>query len=399
MDSDVSERMRQVPENFGPLREASGNARRTGPCGDTVEFWLDGDMDGVGIASFTTDGCEHSMRAASTVAGMVEGLPLQAIRAITESDVLELLGEYPGESMHCITLSLETLGAALDEMELHLMKGAKRRLLTEVPSPTAKVAHLKQRRTIMVMSGKGGVGKSTVSVNLALSLAAKGYRVGLVDVDIHGPSIPTMLNLPEVTIMQGADGIQPVILGDLHALEVMSVGFLLKHSDDPVIWRGPLKNSLIEQFLNEVAWGPLDYLFIDCPPGTGDEPLSVAQLLKEKAEAVLVTTPQQVSTVDVARSINFCRQMHMPVIGLVENMSGFVCPHCHSVTDIFRSGGGKALAARYDVPFLGSIPIDPSFGISGDSGLPYVVRFADSPIADTYRQIVENLHDTRSTEL
>ena len=178
----------------------------------------------------------------------------------------------------------------------------------------------------MVMSGKGGVGKSTVAVNLAISLAKQGLRVGLVDVDIHGPSIPTMLNLPNITVMQAADGIQPVILGDLYNIEVMSLGFLLEKADDPVVWRGPLKNTLISQFLNEVAWGPLDYLIVDLPPGTGDEPLSVAQQLSGKAEGILVTTPQAVATVDVARSINFCRQMNIPVAGIVENMAGFVCP-------------------------------------------------------------------------
>jgi Mrp family chromosome partitioning ATPase len=140
-------------------------------------------------------------------------------------------------------------------------------------------------------------------------------------------------------------------------------------------------------------------LIIDCPPGTGDEPLSVAQQLKEKAEAILVTTPQDVATVDVSRSINFCRQMSMPVVGLVENMSGFVCPHCHKTTDIFRTGGGKKLSDKYDVPFLGSIPIDPSFGISGDAGLPYVRRFADSPVADTYRTIATRLEETRRTKV
>jgi len=247
----------------------------------------------------------------------------------------------------------------------------------------------------MVMSGKGGVGKSTVALNLALSMAAKGKRVGLVDVDIHGPSIPTMLNLKNITITQAADGIQPVILGDLFNLEVMSVGFLLENDDDPVIWRGPLKNSLIEQFLNDVAWGPLDYLFIDCPPGTGDEPLSVAQQLKEKAETVLVTTPQQVSVSDVARSVNFSRQMKMNLIGIIENMGGFVCPNCKTVTEIFRSGGGKALAEKYKIPYLGSIPIDPSFGLSGDAGLPYVIRYQDSPITEKYSEISDTIEQMR----
>ena len=396
MESDVKEEGRQVPANFGPLRNANGNARITGPCGDTVEFWLIGDANEIAEASFTTDGCEFSMRAASTVAFMVEGMPLEAARALSESDVLSALEDFPEDSRHCIELSLNVMHAALAVLEVTALKSVKREIQA---SENEKQKPLKTRRTIMVMSGKGGVGKSTVSVNLAIALAAKGLRVGLVDVDIHGPSVPTMLNLPNVTVMQGADGIQPVVLGDLYNLEVMSLGFLLHNADDPVVWRGPLKNSLIEQFLNDVAWGPLDYLIVDCPPGTGDEPLSVAQQLKSKAEAVLVTTPQDVSTVDVARSINFCRQMELPVLGIVENMSGFVCPHCHTTTDIFRSGGGSALATRYDVPFLGSLPLDPSIGISGDAGMPYIQRFADSPIADTYRKIAENLHETRSTKV
>lgn len=395
MDSDVKEGNRQVPVNFGPLRDANGNARITGPCGDTVEFWLIGDANEIAEASFTTDGCDSSMRAASTVAFMVEGMPLEAARALNEGDVLSVLEDFSEDSRHCIELSLKVMHAALAVLEVTALKSVKRKVQE---NENKKQKPSRKRRTIMVMSGKGGVGKSTVSVNLAVALATKGLRVGLVDVDIHGPSVPTMFNLPNVTVMQGADGIQPVVLGDLYNLEVMSLGFLLHKADDPVVWRGPLKNSLIEQFLNDVAWGPLDYLIVDCPPGTGDEPLSVAQQLKSKAEAVLVTTPQDVSTVDVARSINFCRQMELPVLGIVENMSGFVCPHCHTTTDIFRSGGGSALAKRYDVPFLGSLPLDPSIGISGDAGMPYIQRFADSPVAGIYREIAQTLHETRSTE-
>lgn len=395
MDNNVREDFRQVPANYGPLRNADGNARRTGPCGDTVEFWLSGDIEGVQTASFTSDGCENSLRAASTVAYMVEGLPLDDAKALGEEDVLSSLDDFPQESHHCVTLALDVLHMALEDMEIVRQRAKEREIKDDPNRSKQDNTSSGKRRTIMVMSGKGGVGKSTVAVNLALSLAAKGFKVGLVDVDIHGPSIPTMLNLPNVTVMNAADGIQPVILGDMYNLEVMSIGFLLHHPDDPVVWRGPLKNSLIEQFLNDVAWGPLDYLIIDCPPGTGDEPLSVAQQLKEKAEAILVTTPQDVATVDVSRSINFCRQMSMPVVGLVENMSGFVCPHCHKTTDIFRTGGGKKLSDKYDVPFLGSIPIDPSFGISGDAGLPYVQRFANSPVADTYRTIATRLEKTR----
>jgi Mrp family chromosome partitioning ATPase len=396
MDSNVKEEKRLLPANFGPLRNADGNARQTGPCGDTVEFWLTGDLDGIGEAAFTTDGCEYSMQAASMVAYMVEGMPLGDAKALAEDDVLSALGSFPEASKHCVTLSLHVMHAALVALEVKAAKAVERRIVDGSSQSKQNNTSAGKRRTIMVMSGKGGVGKSTVSVNLAVSLAAKGFRVGLVDVDVHGPSIPTMLNLPNVTVMQAADGIQPVILGDLYNLEVMSLGFMLHNPDDPVVWRGPLKNSLISQFLNDVAWGPLDYLIIDCPPGTGDEPLSVAQQLKSQAEAVLVTTPQQVSTVDVARSINFCHQMDLPVLGIVENMSGFVCPHCHATTAIFSTGGGSSLATRYGVPFLGSIPLDPSIGISGDAGLPYVHRFADSAVAGIYRDIAQTLHDTRS---
>lgn len=399
MDSNVNDAYRRVPVNFGPLRDAHGNARQTGPCGDTVEFWLNISDGVVERASYTTDGCSQSFLAGSTVASMVEGMPLEAAKGLTESDVLSVLGKnFPESDRHCVTLALSVMRAAAEDHEIRTARKTKRSIVqpTESESPAQEA---RGRRTIMVMSGKGGVGKSTVAVNLAVSLARNGFRVGLVDVDIHGPSIPTMLNLNEITVMQGEGGILPVVLGDLYNLEVMSIGFLLHKSDDPVVWRGPLKNSLIQQFLNEVQWGPLDYLVIDCPPGTGDEPLSVAQQLEAKAEALLVTTPQEVSTVDVARSVNFCRQLKLPVVGIVENMSGFVCPHCHRTTDIFRTGGGRRLAQRYNVPFLGSIPIDPSIGISTDAGMPYVQRFFDSPVAHTYRQIAETLHDTRSTEL
>jgi Mrp family chromosome partitioning ATPase len=397
MDNTVKEHVREVPANFGPIKRADCNVRRTGPCGDTVEFWLIGDIDQILSASFTTDGCEDSIRAASQVATMIERKSVDEAKALTEEEVISVLDSFPEESSDCVKLALATARAAIEELEVRSLQRKKHTITEDLDRTKESNTPPGKRRTIMVMSGKGGVGKSTVAVNLALSLAAKGFRVGLVDVDIHGPSIPTMLNLPNVTVMNAADGIQPVILGDMFSLEVMSIGFLLNKPDDPVVWRGPLKNSLIEQFLNDVAWGPLDYLIIDCPPGTGDEPLSVAQQLKERAEAVLVTTPQAVSTADVSRSINFCRQLSMPVVGLVENMSGFVCPNCHATTDIFRTGGGKMLAERYDIPFLGSIPIDPSFGISGDAGMPYVQRFADSPVADTYRTIADTLHKTRSS--
>ncbi len=240
------------------------------------------------------------------------------------------------------------------------------------------------RHKILVMSGKGGVGKSTVAVNLATALMLEGRRVGLLDCDIHGPSIPKMLNL-EGSQIKGADGsILPIELGEL---KVMSIGFFLENRDDAVIWRGPMKMSAIRQFLSDVAWGELDYLIIDLPPGTGDEPLALLQLIDDATGAVVVTTPQDVSTADVRRSISFCRALKLPVLGVVENMSGFICPHCGKKTDIFKSGGGEHMALEMDVPFLGRVSIDPNIGAACDEGTPYVFRFSKTAGADEFRHI------------
>ena len=241
---------------------------------------------------------------------------------------------------------------------------------------------------IMVMSGKGGVGKSTVAVNLAMALMLAGKKVGLMDVDIHGPSVPTMLGLEGATIEQGPGGLLPVELGEL---KVMSMGFLLRNPDDAVIWRGPVKGNVIKQFLKDVDWGDLDYLIVDAPPGTGDEPLSVCQLIEPIDGAVVVTTPQRVAAMDVRKSITFCAQVGMKVLGVVENMSGFVCPKCGEVTNILRSGGGRAMADDMGVTFLGSIPMDPSVAESGDSGQAFVLHHAKSATADIMRAVVEPL--------
>jgi Mrp family chromosome partitioning ATPase len=242
------------------------------------------------------------------------------------------------------------------------------------------------RHKIVVLSGKGGVGKSTVAVNLAAALTMAGRRVGLLDVDIHGPSIPTMLGLEGATPSGDEDGMRPI---EVDGLKVMSLGFLLASPDDAVIWRGPLKMSVIKQFLKDVAWGDLDYLVIDSPPGTGDEPLSVCQLIGSLDGAVIVTTPQRVATVDVRKSITFCRQLHVPVLGVVENMSGFVCPQCGTVSQILPSGGGRRIAEDMGVPFLGSIPLDPMVAQAGDQGRAYVRHYASTPTAEIMRRIIQ----------
>lgn len=250
----------------------------------------------------------------------------------------------------------------------------------------AKMCRIGQK--LLVMSGKGGVGKSTVAANLATSLALAGKSVGLLDVDIHGPSIPRLMGLEGRQLVMHEAEIVPIEVGNL---KVMSIGFLLGSPEDAVIWRGPMKFAVISQFLGDVEWGRLDYLVIDAPPGTGDEPLSVAQLIGDGAAAVLVTTPQQLSVADVRRSVSFCRQLSLPVLGIVENMSGLACPHCGGRIELFGGGGGEALAREMNVPLLGRIPIDPKIVECGDSGVPYVHRFAESDAAKAYAGLIDRI--------
>ena len=243
-------------------------------------------------------------------------------------------------------------------------------------------------RKLLVLSGKGGVGKSTVAVNLAVSLAQSGRKVGLLDVDLHGPSIPKMLGLEGRRLGSTTDGgIEPIQV--MENLAVVSVGLLLDSLDDAVIWRGPMKHGVIRQFLADVAWGKLDYLVIDSPPGTGDEPLSVAQMAGQGAWAVVVTTPQQVALADVRRSISFCHRVMLPIAGLVENMSGLVCPRCGEVIQLFGSGGGEALATAMKVPFLGRVPLSPAVVTSGDAGRPVLGGPSDDPAARAFQQVAE----------
>ncbi len=242
------------------------------------------------------------------------------------------------------------------------------------------------KHKIMVLSGKGGVGKSTVSANIAVTLAMEGLKVGLLDSDFHGPSIPTLLNLEDHYPEVHGNIMTPIQYND--NLKVMSIGFLIPHKDDAVIWRGPLKMNVLKQLLRDVEWGELDFLVIDVPPGTGDEPLSVAQLMPDIDGAVIVTTPQNLSLNDVRKSINFCRQLKVPVVGVVENMSGLVCPHCHKLINVFKTGGGERMAKEMGVPFLGSIPLDPRIVETSDNGEPFVSNFKDSEAARAFRGVV-----------
>ena len=244
------------------------------------------------------------------------------------------------------------------------------------------------KHKILVISGKGGVGKSTVAVNMAVSLATAGKRVGLLDVDIHGPSIPKLLGLEGQRPQFGGETvIIPMNFED--KLKVMSVAFFLPNADDAVIWRGPLKMNVIKQFLRDVEWGELDYLVIDSPPGTGDEPLSVVQLIEDASGAVIVTTPQEIALADVRRSITFCRTVGLRVLGVVENMSGFVCSECGACHEIFTSGGGEAMAGEMGVPFLGRIPIDAGIVTACDGGTPYCQSHSETQATRAFAEIIK----------
>ena len=253
----------------------------------------------------------------------------------------------------------------------------------ELKEKLSKIKH-----KILVLSGKGGVGKSTVSTNLAVGLSLKGYMVGLLDVDLHGPNIPNMLGLKGVQPSVTPAGAYPVVYSP--NLKVMSIGFFAGEND-AIVWRGPLKHRAIQQFLVDIIWGDLDRLVVDSPPGTGDEVISIRQLLQKVDGAIIVATPQDVALADVKRSIKFCNATETPILGIIENMSGFVCPKCGEVVEIFKSGGAEKLAKDLGIPFLGKIPIDPTVVAAGDEGKPCVEYYPDSPMAKAFKEIIEKV--------
>ena len=250
----------------------------------------------------------------------------------------------------------------------------------------------KIKHKIAIISGKGGVGKSTVTVNLAMAFAIQGHenRVGILDADIHGPSVPKMLGLREQRLQVLPAGIIFPVSGPL-GIKVVSMDFLLPSDDSPVIWRGPLKMRAIQQFLADVLWGELDFLFVDLPPGTGDEPLSIMQLIPDMGGVVIVTIPSEVSQMVVKKAVTFARKLNVPVIGIIENMSGFVCPKCGTEVNIFRTGGGQKIAEELDVPFLGGIPLDPEICRDSDDGKPFIVRHPESPASKAFTDIVKKI--------
>ena len=246
----------------------------------------------------------------------------------------------------------------------------------------------KIKNKILVMSGKGGVGKTSTSVNLSIALADKGYRVGIIDVDLHGPDIPRMLGLEGSPQVNENNKLNPISYSE--NLKAISIESFTPNKDDAIIWRGPLKFSAIKQFIGDIDWGNLDFLIIDAPPGTGDEPLTVAQTISD-AKAIIVTTPQEVALADVRKSINFCKTVKMEIFGLIENMSGFSCPHCGEMIELFGTGGGEKTANQMGVRFLGRIPFDPQMVVCGDSGVCYQESHSDSAVTKAFIDVAENM--------
>jgi len=245
------------------------------------------------------------------------------------------------------------------------------------------------KRKFIVMSGKGGVGKTTVAVNIAYGLVLRGYKTGILDVDIHGPNVAKMLGIEDKALSGSDKGIEPV--ESIPGLKVVSIALIETNKDQPVIWRGPLKMGVIKQFLSDVNWGTLDFLIVDSPPGTGDEPLSVCQLISDLNGVLIVTTPQDVAILDSRKSVLFAKELNLPVMGIIENMSGFTCPHCGERIDLFGKDGGKNAADDLDVPFLGALPFEPIIVELGDSGKPFIHTEKDNAVRDIMNGIIDKV--------
>jgi Mrp family chromosome partitioning ATPase len=397
-----------LPGVFGPLRGANGNIRITGPCGDTMEFWVLIQDGRVHRCTFTTDGCSSSLACGTATCTLAAGAPEAVAFKLHPEDVLAILPGFPESEKHCALLATNTLKAAISDYrkntcppescascEKECDSRKEKPSESTVPPVPAQSGLSDVKHKIVVLSGKGGVGKSTVSANLAMSLASKGFKIGLLDADIHGPSIPTLFSQVRTHVEQFGDTVEPVRAS---GMKLMSSGFMLDHPDQAVIMRGPLKMKVLEQMLHGVNWGELDYLIVDYPPGTGDEPLSVCQLIGSPDGAVIVTTPQEIAAADVRKSVQFCRKLELPILGILENMSGYVCPKCGETVHLFGQDGGFKTAEKYNLAFLGRIPLDPNVGICGDAGHSYLEQHGESDSSKAFEKAVEQILFTLKKE-
>ena len=385
------------PRHYGPLPSFNGRARITGACGDTMEFWLRVQDDRVEEVSFITDGCGPSLASGSMAATLAAGKTVVEAAVLRQKDILEALGGLPAAVEHCALLAADTLQAACADY-LRSGNGAFRSTDTRPGEKESRTSAREQGiprsrlsrfgRMIIVLSGKGGTGKSTVAVNLAAVLAAAGKRVGILDADITGPAVPVILGLERRGIANRGPNLIPASAGELR---VISLGLLPEDPERGPDWRGPEKRQAIGRFLEDTEWGKLDFLVIDCPPGLGDEPLAVRELAGERLEAVIVTTPQRLAAEAAREAVIFCRRHGIGVRGVVENMAGFACPDCGRSTRIFRAGGGRKITDDLQVPFLGSIPIDPAIAECGDRGRPFLEHHPGSPAAVTLHKIAARI--------
>lgn len=395
------------PRHWGPLPTFNGRARITGACGDTMEFWLEVRDDRVEKVSFVTDGCGPSLASGSMASTLAAGKPLVEAALIRQRDILEALGGLPPEVEHCALLAADTLQAACVDYFRRRDKEphppAEGETSPETDSPDGRRAENEHgdqkrkklqtrlariRRKIIVLSGKGGVGKSTVAVNLAAALAAGGRRVGLLDADITDPAVPIMLGLERKGIANRGPTLLPAEIG---GLKVISLGLLPDNPAESPVWQGPQKRQVIGRFLGDGEWGDLDFLIIDCPPGRGDEILAVRELAGEGLEAVIVTTPQKLAAAAARTAILFCRRYGIEVLGVAENMSSFACPGCGRSTRILRAGGGRKISDDLKVPFLGSIPLDSALAECGDRGRVFLEHYPQSPAAKAMRGITDRI--------
>jgi ATP-binding protein involved in chromosome partitioning len=300
-------------------------------------------------------------------------------------DLREAVGEVEGVSSVKVNVQLPQSAPAQPPAQGGMQPGS-------VPAPTPQPDLIPDvKRVIAVSSGKGGVGKSMVAANLAAALAQDGFRVGLLDADVYGPNIPIMFGETRSPGATGEEGQERILPLEAHGVHLMSIGFMLD-KDQPAIMRGPLISGLLRQFLEQVAWGPLDFMIVDMPPGTGDAQISLVQTI-DLDGAVMVTTPQDISTSDVRRGVRMFERVNTPVLGIVENMSGYQCPHCDEMVAIFGKGGGEDLAKEMELNFLGAVPLDPKVREAGDAGTPSVVGAPDSPAAKALKSVAEKLRD------
>lgn len=385
------------PRHYGRLEAYNGYARITGDCGDTMAFWLEVEDDRIKQISFITDGCGPSLASGSMAATLAADRPLIEAAVLRGKDILQALSGLPEAVEHCASLAADTLQAACVD---YLQREDKTPRASDDPEGVEKTrAEIGEsekppdwlsriKRLIIILSGKGGTGKSTLAVNLAADLTAMGKQVGLLDSDITGPAAAVMLGLERKGIANRGPSLLPATT---RGIKVISLGLLPESTEEAPAWRGPEKSQVISRFLTGTEWGELDFLIIDCPPGLGDEPLTIRELAGDRLEAVIVTTPQKLSAEAAREAILFCHRQKIGVLGVVENMAAFDCPGCQRTNKVFRAGGGRKISDDLKVPFFGSIPIDPMITECGDRGRIFIEDHPTSPAREIIHGITRRI--------